>query len=106
MKELRDPRPQRPFVVVRARGPAWVDARPMEQQKGWPDHAAFMDALTREGLIRLAGPLQGSREVLLVVLATDMSEIAERFAADPWTRSGLLVLKECRPWEIRLGTLP
>jgi hypothetical protein len=33
------------------------------------------------------------------------SEIIRRLSTDPWTHNGLLVLKECQPWQIRLGSL-
>jgi len=94
------------FAVVRSRGPAWDRALPMEEQVDWHAHATFMDDLAAKGVIRLGGPLQGTEDVLLVVFARDTSEIAERLADDPWTRSGLLVLKDCRPWQVRLGSLP
>jgi uncharacterized protein YciI len=96
---------QRPFAVVRTRGAAWEDAKPLEDQKDWPAHAAFMDAMVAEGFILLGGPLEGTRDVLLIFQAQDCSEIEKRLAADPWTRNGLLSTKECRPWKIRLGTL-
>ena len=31
--------------------------------------------------------------------------IIERLAADPWSKSGLLVTKQISPWRLRLGTL-
>jgi len=36
---------ERLFAVIRARGPAWDDARGLEEQTGWDAHAAFMDGL-------------------------------------------------------------
>src|SRR5262245_57837497 len=96
---------QRPFVVMRARGSAWDDSKPMEDQKDWPAHAAFMDSLTSEGFILLGGPLEGTPAALLIFQAQDRSEIEARLAEDPWTRNGLLITKECWPWRIRLGSL-
>ena len=96
---------QRPFVVIESRGSAWDDSRPMDDQADWPSHAAFVDHLAAEGFILLGGPLEGTRDVLLVVQAGDCREIAERLAADPWMRNGLLVVKHCWPWRIRLGSL-
>ncbi|MGE5345826.1 MAG: hypothetical protein ACM3JH_07720 [Acidithiobacillales bacterium] len=77
----------------------------MDDQKDWPAHAAFMDALTAERFILLGGPLEGTRDVVLVIQAEDCAEIADRLAPDPWRRNGLLNLKECRAWLIRLGSL-
>jgi uncharacterized protein YciI len=97
---------QRPFVVIRTRGSAWNDSKPLEGQTDWPAHAAFMDAMVAERFILLGGPLEGTRDVLLIFQAQDCTEIEKRLAADPWTINGLLITKECRPWRIRLGSLP
>jgi hypothetical protein len=96
---------QRPFVVIFTRGAAWDDSRPMDDQADWPAHAAFMDSLVAERAVVLGGPLEGTRDVLLVMLADDRAQIRDRLAADPWLRSGLLTVKDCRPWRIRLGSL-
>ena len=96
----------RPFVVIETRGPAWDDARVMDEQEDWPAHAALMDALVAERFILLGGPLEGTRDVVLVFSAESCDAIRDRLAADPWIRNGLLTVKECRPWRIRLGSLP
>src|SRR5262250_72271 len=93
------------FVVLRSRGPAWDDSKPLEAQTGWAAHAAFMDALFEQGFAALVGPLDGTRDALLVLRASSASEVVERLASDPWTISGLLVTKQISPWQIRLGTL-
>ncbi len=92
--------------MLRSRGSAWDESRAMEQQADWPAHAGFMEALHAEGFVALVGPLEGTREALLVIQAEDPSEIMRRLSTDPWTRNGLLVLKDCWPWQIRLGSLP
>ncbi len=94
-----------PFVVLRARGPSWDDSRSMDEQVDWPAHAEFMDALVAEGFVVLGGPLEGTRDALLVIRAEDCSQIAQRLSEDSWTRNGLLTTKDCRPWRIRLGSL-
>ena len=93
------------FVVFRSRGPAWDDSKPLEGQADWPAHAAFMDALFEQGFAALVGPLERTREALLVLRASSESEIVERLASDPWTTNGLLVTRQLSPWQIRLGTL-
>jgi uncharacterized protein YciI len=93
------------FVVLRSRGPAWDDSKPLEAQSGWAAHAAFMDALFEQGFAALVGPLEGTRDALLVLHASSASDVVERLAADPWTTDGLLVTKQISPWQIRLGTL-
>jgi hypothetical protein len=96
---------KRPFAVIRSHGPAWDESLPIEDQAGRAGHAAFMDGLAEEGFVAVGGPLEGTPDVLLIVRATDPSEIAERLAADPWARNGLLVVKQAGPWWIRLGSL-
>ena len=93
------------FVVLRSRGPAWDESKPLEAQAGWPAHAAFMDALFEERFAALVGPLEGTRDALLVVRASSASAIVERLASDPWTTNGLLVTKQISPWQLRLGSL-
>jgi hypothetical protein len=96
---------KRPFAVIRSRGPAWNDAVPLDDQVEWTAHAAFMNGLLRDGHVTLGGPLEGTPDVLLIMRATDPSEITERLAADPWTRNGLLIVKQICSWWIRLGSL-
>ena len=95
----------RPFVVLRARGAGWDESRSLEEQTDWPAHAAFMDSLAAEGFVALGGPLEGTRDALLVIQAEDSAEIMQRLSADPWTRNGFLTVKECWAWRIRLGSL-
>jgi len=96
---------ERAFVVLRSRGPAWDDSKPLEGQAEWPAHAAFMDALFEQGFAALVGPLEGTRDALLVLRASSASDVVERLASDPWTANGLLVTTQISPWQIRLGTL-
>ena len=44
-------------VVQRQRGPAWDLSRPMEEQVGWAEHAAFMNGLVDRGFVALGGPV-------------------------------------------------
>jgi hypothetical protein len=93
------------FVALRSRGPAWDDSKPLEGQAAWAAHAAFMDALFGERFAALVGPLEGTRDALLVLRASSSSEVVERLASDPWTANGLLVTKQIRPWHLRLGSV-
>ena len=96
---------ERAFVVLRSRGPAWDDSKPLEAQLEWAAHAAFMDALFEQRFAALVGPLEGTRDALLILRASSESEVIERLASDPWTINGLLVTKQVSPWQIRLGSL-
>jgi uncharacterized protein YciI len=96
---------ERVFAVLRSRGPAWDDSKPLEEQAEWTAHAAFMDALFDERFAALVGPLEGTREALLILRAESASEISERLASDPWTMNGLLVTRQISPWQLRLGSV-
>jgi uncharacterized protein YciI len=78
----------------------------LEEQADWAAHAAFMDDLFVRRFVALVGPLEGTRDALLIVRAASAAEIAERLASDPWTTNGLLVTKQVSPWQLRLGTVP
>ena len=96
---------ERVFAVLRSRGPAWDDSKPLEGQPAWAAHAAFMDALFEERFAALVGPLEGTRDALLILRASSASEVVERLASDPWTTNGLLVTRQVSVWQLRLGSL-
>jgi uncharacterized protein YciI len=77
----------------------------LEDQQDWTAHAAFMDTLAAEGFVALAGPLETTEDVLLIVRAESPTEIADRLREDPWHRDDLLRISRIAPWTIRLGRL-
>jgi uncharacterized protein YciI len=93
------------FAVINEAGPAWDERRPMREQKGWTEHASFMDGLEAERLVVLGGPLKGysKHRALLIINAPDESKLKERLAEDPWMRTGMLRNIQFYPWEILLG---
>jgi len=95
-------------VVINEAGPAWDDKHSMREQKGWNEHAVFMDALEAEGVVILGGPLKNysKHRALLVVSASNEQVLKHRLAEDPWMRTGILRTIEFYPWEILLGKLP
>ena len=93
------------FAVIRTRGPAWEDSRPLENQADWAPHASFMSSLAKEGFVILGGPLEGTSDVLLVVRATTPDEVRSRLAEDPWAGKDLLRITRIAPWTLRLGSL-
>ena len=93
------------FAVLRTRGPAWNDAVPMEEQVDWRRHADFMNELQDQGIAVLAGPLAGTRDVLLIFRAESEAVVEARLAEDCWSVKGLLQTLWIKPWGLRLGTL-
>jgi uncharacterized protein YciI len=64
-----------------------------------------MDGLHAEGLVLLAGPLEGTPNVLVVVRADNAEEIRSRLSEDPWMRNDLLRISVVAPWTLRIGSL-
>jgi uncharacterized protein YciI len=91
------------YLVELARGHAWDHSRRRREQAGWDEHAAFMDALTEEGVVLLAGPVgEGDGEnVLLIVDVDSEAVIRARLADDPWA-SDMLTIASVEPWSVWL----
>jgi uncharacterized protein YciI len=89
------------LVMLRRSGPEWDPARPMEEQSGWPAHAAFMDEITENGFVVLAGPLADEERVVWAVEADSEADVRATLAADPWSETHLRV-EAIEPWTIRL----
>jgi uncharacterized protein YciI len=89
------------FVVVRRSGPEWAPSRPLEQQSGWEEHAAFMDGLVEEGFVVLGGPLADEHRVVMAVEAASAQAVRDTLARDPWDTSHL-VIDSIDAWTIRL----
>jgi hypothetical protein len=64
-----------------------------------------MDGLVEAGFVLLGGPLEGDREVLLVVSASTADAIRDRLAADPWPQDGTLSIVSIERWTILLDGL-
>jgi len=88
-------------VVISRSGPEWDRSKSMEEQSGWDEHAAFMDALVGDGFIVLGGPLDDEHRVVHAIEAESAAAIRARLAGDPWSESHL-VIEAIEPWTIRL----
>jgi hypothetical protein len=89
------------LVVLRRSGPQYDHSKPLEEQSGWEEHAAFMDALVEDGFIVLGGVLGDEVRTAHAVEAGSEEEIRETLARDPWSGSHLVVDSIDR-WTIRL----
>jgi uncharacterized protein YciI len=88
-------------VVLHRSGPRWDPALPLEEQSGWPEHAAFMDGLVEEGIIVLGGPLADEHRVVHAFEAESEDAVRAVLARDPWSETHLRV-DAIEPWTIRL----
>ena len=89
------------LLTLRQSGPEWDASRPLEEQSGWDDHAAFMDGLVDDGFIVLGGPLATERRVAHAVEAESEDAVRATLARDPWSETHLVV-EAIEPWTIRL----
>ena len=90
------------FLVMLTRsGPQWDASKPLEEQSGWAEHAAFMDGLVDDGFIVLGGPLPDEHRVAHAVEAESEEAVRATFARDPWSEAHLQV-DTVEPWTIRL----
>jgi uncharacterized protein len=90
------------YVVRLQRGGPWDFARDMRAQVDWDDHARFMDRLVETGFVLIGGPLEGDREVLLIVEAESADEVRRRLQEDPWAPGGMLRPVSVERWTVVL----
>lgn len=90
------------YAVRNRRGGPWDWTKDLREQVGWDEHAGFMDELVETGFIILGGPLEGDRDVLLIIEAESEAAIRERLADDPWTPNGMLTTVSVERWTILL----
>ena len=88
-------------VVLLRSGPEWDASLPLEEQSGWPAHAAFMDGLVDAGSIVLGGPLADEYRVVHAFEAESADAIRATLAQDPWSGTHLRI-GTIEPWTIRL----
>jgi hypothetical protein len=89
------------LVVLSRSGPNYDAAKPLEEQSGWDEHAAFMDALVDDGFMVLGGPLADELRTAHAIEAGSEEEVRAVFARDPWSGTHLVV-ESIDAWTIRL----
>ncbi len=90
------------FVLTTAHGPNWDTSLQIREQRGWDQHAAFMDGLVDDGFVILGGPLGDGERALLVIEAAHGGEAEARLGEDPWAAMGLLRIGAIEPWTVWL----
>jgi uncharacterized protein YciI len=90
------------FVVEHGTGPGYDPGRGRREQRGWDEHADFMESLVDDGFVLMGGPLGDGDRVLVVVDALDEAEIRSRLAEDPWEPLGVLTIERIAPWTLWL----
>lgn len=90
------------FAVTLVHGQGWDSSRPIRQQDGWDEHAAFFDSLVDDGFLIVGGPLGDGARTLHLIEADDDSAIAGRLADDPWAAADMLRIGSIEPWALWL----
>ena len=86
-------------VVLTRSGPEYDLSRPLEEQSGWDEHAAFMDGLAAAGTVLFGGPVGDGEDALVLVDAPDEEAVHATLADDPWTGT-ILETGSVVPWTI------
>jgi len=97
------------WIVRLRRGGSYDFGRPLREQDGFAEHAAFIDSLVDDGFLLLGGPLgtppDGDTDTLHVVEAESEAAIHARWEADPWARNGTLRIVSVERWTVLLDGL-
>ena len=93
------------YAVIRTRGAKWDHQTPLREQALWHEHAVFTDGLEAAGLIRLAGPLEGGNDVLLICRGDSPEAVEAKLAEDPWTIADMLHTTRISPWNVLVGAV-
>jgi hypothetical protein len=94
------------FLVTEQPGPEWDRSRPRREQRGWHDHAAFVDNLAERGIVLLGGPL-GDPDygpALLVFATEHEDDVRRHLRRDPWNNT-ILTLERIERWSLWVGSL-
>jgi uncharacterized protein YciI len=89
------------LVRLRQAGPAFDHSRPLDEQSGWAEHAAYMDSLVEDGHIVLGGTLPNGATAHAFAAESE-EDVRAIWARDPWHESHL-ILESVEPWTIRLA---
>lgn len=66
------------------------------------EHRAFLADLLEQGILRLSGPVEGGR-ALLVFVADSAEHVASLLDEDPFRRQGLIVQRDVAAWDVVYG---
>ncbi len=91
---------QQAVVVLLRPGPRWVADKSIRQQPGWKQHAAYLDALFGQGVLRLAGPFAEGRGLMQVYESVDEETARKLVTGDPWVAQGVAVVERILGWTI------
>ncbi|AJE81302.1 MULTISPECIES: YciI family protein [Streptomyces] len=75
------------------------------RQEFHPAHAAYLHQLTDQGILLLAGPVEGENAGLLVYEAADRAELQRILDEEPYIKGGVVASTRVLQWAPGKGTL-
>jgi len=90
------------FVIFFIPGTTWIAGKTSREQAHWTEHAAFMDALFEDGVVIMGGPYADYSSVMVVLEASDESEVRELFKRDPFVVHGIFRISSVHEWLVFL----
>ena len=92
-------------ILVRfSAGPAWTSGPP-EEQRGWDEHAAYVDELVARGTMVMGGPLADYSGSVILLENLGEDEARALVADDPFVANGVFVLEDVRAWNVYVDEL-
>lgn len=87
-------------ILLLTRGAAWNSTAPKERVVRLAEHQRYMDELHRSGKLGAAGPVEGDREMIGIVVFQRMppEEAGQLIADDPAVKVGVLSVEAHRWW--------
>src|SRR5262249_56554519 len=93
------------YVLTSVAGRDWEPSRERSEQDGWPEHAAFMNALEASGDVVLGGPAGDGEDALVLFDAPSEDAVRELLRGDPWSGT-ILRIASVGEWTILLDSRP
>ncbi|GAC1564734.1 MAG: hypothetical protein NVS3B14_00320 [Ktedonobacteraceae bacterium] len=90
------------FVIFFAPGTTWIAGKTSREQAHWTEHAAFMDALFEDGVVSMGGPFVDYSSIMVVLEASNESEIRDLFKRDPFVIHGEFLISSIHEWLVFL----
>ncbi len=85
-------------VLVRtSAGPTWNGGH-IRDQRGWDEHARFIDALTQDGKFLMGGPRADNGGSFMIFRRTTADEVRELLRFDPFVLNGVFVIEDVVDW--------
>jgi uncharacterized protein YciI len=93
-----------PRVVLRVGpGPTWTSGLP-EDQPGWDEHAAFINAQIDSGHFIMGGTWAGRLGSMSIWEGVNADEVRDLMQQDPFIQNGVFVIEDVADWTVYVDT--